>query len=222
MFRSESRLYRAFQTGRVGLLEGRPRYATFISSHEQPLLAVHEERVTCGQSPTRLSWFSLVRSADEPGIVSHEDGAEIRAQGWHDCNYDHKPGFAELSWSECAEHVCQVSEMRNIAVNKHKLCAESHCSEAHRWRRCSGLCLMVVRRDAPFHARKPSAVLERYHVDGVRALITPEVLDSWWSQDFWRISGNFSLRRTTISCSFFFCCITGCDSKVPWRQGFLD
>ena len=151
VFRSESHLYRAFQTGRVGLLGGRtagcPRYATFISSHEQPLLAVHEERVTCGQSPTRLSWFSLVRSADEPGIVSHEDGAEIRAQGWHDCNYDHKPGFAELSWSECAVQsmFCWVSEMRNIAATSTS-CALNHIAgiEVHRWRRCSGLCLMVV------------------------------------------------------------------------------
>ena len=74
--------YRALWMANSGSGDDR---ATVISLHEEPLPAANEERVTCGWSPTRPSRRHgfLSSAADEPSIVSHENGAEISVLTLH-------------------------------------------------------------------------------------------------------------------------------------------
>ena len=75
--------------------------------------------------------FSLLRSADEPGIISHVDGAEIDVLTVHLADDERKTGttaitttsqtFAALSWSECAGHALLGGVINVVLVQ----CAQS-------------------------------------------------------------------------------------------------
>ena len=75
--------------------------------------------------------FSLLRSADEPGIISHVDGTEIDVLTVHLADDERKTGttattttsqtFAVLSWSECAGHALLGGVINVVLVQ----CAQS-------------------------------------------------------------------------------------------------